>query len=54
MKKMVKHNALKMMTKALNTWRNMVNSKKNENYETYVKNGWPQIQEKDWWLFVAS
>jgi hypothetical protein len=54
MKKMVKHNALKMMTKALNTWQNMANSKKNENYETYVKNRWPQIQEKDWQLFVAS
>jgi hypothetical protein len=28
MKKMVKHDALKMMTKALKTWRNMANSKK--------------------------
>jgi hypothetical protein len=54
MKKMVKHNALKIMTKALNTWRNMANSKKNENYETYVKNRWPQKQEKDWQLFIAS
>jgi hypothetical protein len=53
-KKMVKHNALKMMTNALNIWRNMENSKKHENYETYVKNRWPQIQEKDWQLFVAS
>jgi hypothetical protein len=32
----------------------MVNSKKNKNYETYVKNIWPQIQDKDWQLFVAS
>jgi hypothetical protein len=54
MKKMVKHNALKMMTKALNIWQNMANSNKNENYETYVKNRWPQIQEKDWQLFIAS
>jgi hypothetical protein len=54
MKKMVKYNALKMMTKSLNTWRNMENSKKNENYETYLKNRWPKIQEKDWQLFVAS
>jgi hypothetical protein len=32
----------------------MANSKKNESYETYVKNRWQQIQEKDWQLFIAS
>jgi hypothetical protein len=30
-KKIVKNNALKMMTKALSTWRTMANSKKDEN-----------------------
>ena len=54
MKKGVKHNALRMMTKALNTWRNMANSKRHEDFESYIKKRWPQIQENDWQRFVAS
>ena len=54
MKKRVKHNALRMMTKALNTWRNMANSKRHEDFESYIKKRWPQIQENDWQRFVAS
>jgi hypothetical protein len=32
----------------------MANSKKDGNFETYIKNRWPQIQEEDWTRFVAS
>jgi hypothetical protein len=32
----------------------MPNSKKGENFETYIKNRWPHIQEEDWKRFVAS
>jgi hypothetical protein len=32
----------------------MANSKKDENFETYIMNRWPQIQEGDWKRFVAS
>jgi hypothetical protein len=53
-KKTVKHNALKMMTKALSTWQTMENLKKDEKFETYIKNIWPQIQEEDWKRLVAS
>ena len=53
-KKRVKHNALRMMAKALNTWQNMANSKRHEDFESYIKKRWPQIQENDWQRFVAS
>jgi hypothetical protein len=53
-KKTVKHNALKIMTKALSMWQTMPNSKKGENFETYIKNRWPHIQEEDWKRFIAS
>jgi hypothetical protein len=52
--KTVKHNALKMMKKTFSMWRTMANSKKDENFKTYIKIGWPQIQEEDWKRFVAS
>jgi hypothetical protein len=32
----------------------MANSKKDENFETYIKNRWPQILEEDWNRFAAS
>ena len=51
--KRVKHNALRMMTKALNKWRNMANSKKGEDFETYIKIRWPKIEKEDWQKFVA-
>jgi len=52
--KRVKHNALRMMTKELNTWWNMANSKRGEGFETYIKIRWPKIEKADWQKFVAS
>jgi hypothetical protein len=43
-----------MMTKALSSWQTMANAKKDENFETYINNRWPQIQEEDWKQIVAS
>ena len=44
----VRHKALSMMSKALNTWRNMANLKKGEDFETCIKKKWPQIQLEGW------
>ena len=48
----VRHKALSMMSKALNTWRNTANSKKGEDFETCIKKKWPQIPHGEWLEFV--
>jgi hypothetical protein len=52
--KRITHKALSMMSKALNTWRHTTNLKKNEDFDTYIKKRWPQIEWEQWKLFIAS
>ena len=54
MQRQVRHRALGMMTKALNTWRNTVNKMKDQDFEEVIKKKWPQIEEEDWKQFLAS
>jgi hypothetical protein len=54
MKRTVRDKALGMMTKALNTWRNTANKKKDEDFNEVIKKKWPQIEEEDWEQFLAS
>jgi hypothetical protein len=52
--KRITQKALSMMSKALNTWRHMENLKKDEDFDTYIKKRWPQIQWEQWELFIES
>jgi hypothetical protein len=50
--KRIKQKALSMMSKALNTWQNTANLKKDEDFNTYIEKSWPQIQWEQWELFI--
>ena len=43
-----------MMSKALTTWQNMANKRKDKDFETDIKKRWPHIQEEDWQQFIAT
>jgi hypothetical protein len=53
-KERVKTKALGMMIKALNTWRTMANTMKEKDFQSVIKQKWPQIDEEDWKQFIAS
>ena len=53
-KERVEAAALRMFSKALNTWRFNANAKKDKDFETEIKKLWPSIEEDDWNEFIQT